>query len=180
MIVPTSAKVGYRRDLLRGPEALPVSGPIFLILLLLCQPALPAAQPGPGKTPENGSGRWNQHLVRIRAHRTLLTRAQRLLDGNDSLGGLRLLQAVLDANVDSFVLHDRRPTSARKLALQMIRQHPAAGTSRYVEVFGTKASALLRQGRQTANSSHLRETVRRYFLTPAGFQRTCGSRRTLR
>ncbi len=185
MIVPTSAKVGYRRDFSTRPESpRGDSGRSFfapnrislLLACLLTQPALLSAarlpQPDlPG--PDAAVRRLLDAVPQQRRHLILLARARGRLQANDSDNALLILQAILDSPADSFLFDQGTIRSARQVALQLIRTHPAAGTRRYRDLYRKTASSLLRRGDQTEGIERielLRTVVRRFRLTDAGLR----------
>jgi len=127
-----------------------------------------AAQPAPAVS----SSRLLDSLPMQRTHRSLLARARGRLELDDPSSGLPLLQAVLDSPTDSFLLWRGTVSSARRLALQLIRTHPSAGTRRYAARYQRSAAALLRQATRLQGTRRivaLRQVVRRFRLTEAGF-----------
>ena len=193
MIVPTSTKVGYRRDSSHGPDSPaggsgpfscaapgetvtpgrpPIDG-LLTVLVLLATTATAIPQETPPSTTRQVSPRLLASLPRLRVHRSLLNRAKRRLDENDSVAGLRLLQAILDGPVDSFLQSGNQIQSARRTAWEYIRNHPAAGHRRYAELYDATAAALLRRANLVQGAERLerlREVARRFRFTRAGFQ----------
>ena len=180
MIVPTSAKVGYRRDFLIRPES-PRGGSgrfscAVSILLLTISTQIGFAQ-STKTTPTTPaitapSSRTLDSLPNNRTHRILLAKARIQLDRREPTAALTLLQGILDSPADSFLLHNGQLRSARRISLELIRSHPAAGTSRYQALYQQAANAMLRdavrlQGVQRIVA--LRHVVRRHLLTSAGF-----------
>ncbi len=70
------------------------------------------------------------------------------------------------------LLENDTVSSARSLALQLIRTHPSAGTRRYGALYQRSAAALLRQAMTLEGTRRivaLRQVARRFRLTDAGF-----------
>ena len=186
MIVPTSAKVGYRRDFSTRPESPRGDSGRFLCALintlpllllgLLAQPAgisaAGRAQPG-SPAPDASVRRLLDAVPQQRRHHTLLDRARGRLQANDSNNAILILQAILDSPADSFLFDKDRIRSARQVALELLRGHPAAGTRRYRGLYRETAAALLRQAGESEGTKRLellRTIVRRFRLTDAGFR----------
>ncbi|HCK55344.1 MAG TPA: hypothetical protein DIC23_19170, partial [Planctomycetaceae bacterium] len=99
--------------------------------------------------------------------------ARQRLELSDSNSALPLIQAVLDSPNDSFLADGGAIRSARLVALQLLRSHPAAGTRRYQDLFGPEAARLLRQADQRDGTQRivaLQQVARRFRLTNAGFE----------
>jgi outer membrane protein assembly factor BamB/thioredoxin-like negative regulator of GroEL len=118
------------------------------------------------------SSRTLDSLPKNRAHRILLGKARLQLDRNKPTAALTLLQVILDSPADSFLLHNGELHTVRRISLELIRSHPAAGTRRYQALYQQTANAMLRdavrlQGVQRIVA--LQHVVRRHLLTSAGF-----------
>ena len=180
MIVPTSAKVGYRRDFTwRSGSLCWEPGRFFcaataVAFLLLIPHTGTAQDDAPTATSiDTASRRLLDSLPRERQHRTLLLGARQRLELSDSNSALPLIQAVLDSPNDSFLADGGAIRSARLVALQLLRSHPAAGTRRYQDLFGPEAARLLRQADQRDGTQRivaLQQVARRFRLTNAGFE----------
>ena len=174
MIVPTSAKVGYRRDFSTGSESPQGDSGLFLCAFAGLLIATAAADNTAAAQPPTASQarRLLDSLPMQRTHRTLLAGARDRLKLDDPNSALPLLQAILDSPTDSFLLQNDTVSSARSLALQLIRTHPSAGTRRYGALYQRSAAALLRQAMTLEGTRRivaLRQVARRFRLTDAGF-----------
>ena len=187
MIVPTSAKVGYRRDFSTRPES-PHGGSgrffcvlcrVLVLMVVVSLLALPhrlfAARFAQTGSPSADASvrRLLDAVPQQRRHRTLLDRARTRLQANDSNNAILVLQAILDSPADSFLFDGDRVRSARQLALELLRTHPAAGPQRYRGLYRETANALLRQATAAEGTQRLellRTVARRFRLTGAGIR----------
>ena len=186
MIVPTSAKVGYRRDFTPRPESPRRDSGRFFCAHRLRMPwslILPAALVGLGdlalpvgvaQTSDARpvvSQRLLDALPRQRRHTNLLARAQVQLENGSPETAIPLLQAVLDDPTDTFVSHNNQITGAHHAALGLLRKHRRAIRGPYQSRYEATARVLLREARAqdgAGRTQALRRLVRRFRLTRSG------------
>lgn len=114
---------------------------------------------------------WHPTLVRDRQLETRLNFVRRELEAGRVAQGLAVLQYVLDQPQDHFVQlrSDQVPSGAHRLAADLLSVAQADQLETYQLLFAAEANQLLQKAMKEQDPQSLREVVRRFFYTPAGF-----------
>ena len=115
---------------------------------------------------------WHQSLIRDRSLEVRLRSAGRQLDADDLSSALASLQHVLDESDDIFVRveADARPSGAHQIASRMLSGLSRDGLRLYQILYGSEASQLLIEARNSGDLELFAQVVRRFYHTDAGFE----------
>lgn len=114
---------------------------------------------------------WHPILVRDRQLENRLRLIQQQLEAGQIVPGLGSLQGLLDMPEDAFIRLGKSeiPRGAHRLALHWLERGTPEVLETYQLLYGASAQKLLDRGLQTHDIALLREVVRRYYYTAAGF-----------
>ncbi|HVW00873.1 MAG TPA: PQQ-binding-like beta-propeller repeat protein, partial [Planctomycetaceae bacterium] len=151
-----------------------LAGTLILFLSIwAADSSLQAQQPATAPQPDSAEQRWplNQILFRPEQHKAAIGLALRRIEVGDLTEAATALQRLFDEPEDGFVWSNTtdHPASARAEAVRLLRHSPAL-TEAYVRHSGVQAQALFDEAKSSRSPRRMADVVRRYFLTPAGFE----------